>query len=204
MPLMRLFAIISIFLLGAAEPATQPADPTMNWLLSTATTAPTTQSDDDLTTRPSVLVSPDSALEKSRPGELTLSDGTIIKGRLSTTLRQPLHIWIEEQKKFIDVPFAQVKSIEAIVIWERQEKQWDFAESGRDTKIYSGKTYPNRQTNYAVTLTDGTTVSGAVAAPIYLDDDAGRHIYILHKRDKGELGQALSDLVYVKTVQLSD
>jgi hypothetical protein len=205
---MRLFAIISILLSAATQPSTQPAsqpaDPTMNWLLSGAATAPATQSDDDLTTQPAVLISADTALEQSRPGEITLSDGSVAKGRLSTTLRQPLHVFVAEAAKYVDVPFAQIKSIEARVVWERQDQVWNFAASGSDIKIYSGKTYPNRMTAYVLTLKDGTTVAGSVAAPIYLDDGSGRHIYILHKRDKGEVGQALTDLVYVKMVRFSD
>jgi hypothetical protein len=59
-------------------------------------------------------------------------------------------------------------------------------------------------TNYLLTLTDGTTVTGGVADPIYLDNADGHKIFILHKRDKGDPGQTLGQLIYVKQLKFTD
>jgi len=94
--------------------------------------------------------------------------------------------------------------MEARVVWERQQPEWEFAESGSDIKQFSGKTYPARETQYVLTLKDGSSETGGIAAPIYFEGSDGTKIFILHKRDKGEVGQALTDLVYVKSIRFLD
>ena len=196
---MRLAALL---LLLAAGPSTQPVtDPTMSWLLSGATTAPS-PADTVPTTQPSALQGGDNDLDQPRPATLTLSNGQQITGNFSTTLEQPIRVWVESEKEYHDIPFSLIQSIQAHVDWERLEPEWNFKESGSDVKIYSGKTYPARLTSYTITLTSGQVVTGAVAAPLYLNEpDGSQKIYILHKRDKGQDGQTLSDLVYVKQVE---
>jgi len=199
---------VMLGLLVAAEPATQPADPTpdptIDWLLSHATTIPSSGPTDGVSeipaTLPSVLHSGDRNSDESRQGVIALSDGRKLAGRISTTLRQPLRVWDAEDKQYQDIPFSLIKSITAKVVWERDEPEWKFKESGSDVKEYSGKTYPARLTDYVVAEDDGTIVTGGVAAPLYLDADGERKIFILHKRDKGEVGQRLGELVYVRQV----
>jgi hypothetical protein len=184
-------------------PASQPSDPTMSWLLSQATTAPSDAPDDVPATQPSVLVSTGPA-NVTRPGVLVLSDGHSFQGKLSTTLGQPIHLWDDSDQHFHDIPFSMIRSIEARIVWERQEPEWEFAESGSDVKQFSGKTYPARKMEYILTLKDGSSETGGVAAPIYFDGSDGPKVYILHKRDKGPVGQTLTDLVYVKSIRFSD
>lgn len=195
--------------LRAEPPTTHPDDPTMDWILSHATTEPAGQSHDDSrnsgpATLPAVLKSTGPTQDESRPGVLVLSDGAPLTGRLSTTLRQPLRVWDTGKQEYEDLPFSLIKSIEVRVISESQAPEWKFAQGGIDIKEYSGRTYPARQSEYAVTLDDGTIVTGAVAAPIYLDNADGHKVFILHKKDKGEPGQKLADLVYVKAIRFTD
>jgi hypothetical protein len=186
------------------QAATQPADTTMAWLLDQATTAPTTGLDAVPATEPAALQSSNDARPDQRPGEVILSNGKAIRGLLSTTLRQPLRVWDAQDQNYQDIPFSLIASIQAQVVWERQEREWAFQQSGSDVKVYSGKTYPARMTRYVLRLKDGTSVSGGVAAPIYVDLGGKEQTFVLHKRDKGLDGQKLSDLVYVKTVKFSD
>lgn len=138
---------------------------------------------------------------QGRPGELVMSDGTTIKGKIATTPEKPIRVWVEKEKDYEDLPIDQIASAEATVVWERDEKEWNFKESGSDIKVYSGKTYPARQTQYKFTLTDGTVIEGDVAAPLYVTTDDGKTAtYVLYKRDKGKIGQRLKDLPYVKSV----
>lgn len=188
----------------ATAPSTPPPDPTLQWLLSQATTAPTTDLSDIPATAPTALVAPHGVRNDSRLGELVLSNGQILRGRLYTTLRQPLQLWEEDQKQYQDIPFSLIQSMRAVVVWERMEKEWKFKESGSDVKEYSGRTYPMRYTNYQFTLTDGTTVAGGVAVPIYLDAGDGEKTFILHKTDTGQPGQSIGDLVYVQAIRLGD
>jgi predicted secreted acid phosphatase len=135
---------------------------------------------------------------------MLLSNGEKIYGMMSHTQRKPVRIWVEEQKQYKDIPFALIRSIDAQVIWERQEKEWHFKESGSDIKEYSGKEYPARDTQYQITLKNRKVITGAVDEPIYLATKDGNVTFILHKRDKGELGQTLDELVYVKHVEFDD
>jgi hypothetical protein len=198
---------LSLVLTAAAwaGPATQPAtDPSMDWLLSQATTAPSVSSPGDLpSTQPSVLTGGPAADDSARAGSLKLSNGQSVSGQLSTTLDQPIRVWVESEKQYHDIPFSLIKSMDAQVVWERDEQDWKFKESGSDIKEYSGKTYPARETSYTVTLNDGQTVTGSVSAPIYLRTPDGKKVYVLHQRDKGEAGQTLKDLVYVQRVEFA-
>jgi hypothetical protein len=188
----------------AGPPATAPSDPTMDFLLSHATTVPADATLDAPATQPAVLQSANNLEDESRPGELILSDGHTLTGRLSTTLRQPIRVWDDAKGEYQDIPFSMIQSMQAQVVWERDEPEWKFKESGSDIKEYSGRTYPARMTNYLLTLTDGTTVAGGVADPVYLDNADGHKIFILHKRDKGDPGQTLGQLIYVKQVNFKD
>ena len=115
-----------------------------------------------------------------------------------------ISVFEEEKKQYEDIPFSLIESMRAMVVWERMEKEWKFKESGSDVKEYSGRMYPTWDTNYQMTLTDGTTVSGGVADPIYLETPDGEKTFILHKTDTGQPGQTMADLVYVQAVRFTD
>jgi hypothetical protein len=173
----------------------------MNSILGLSQKAATTQPD---ITPPPAAVAPlknDNAPDLGRPGTIEMSDGTKIKGKIATTAEKPIRIWVEAEKQYEDVPIDQIDSAEVKVLWERDEKEWNFKESGSDVKVYSGRTYPARQVQYKFTLTDGTTIEGDVVAPLYVTTDDGKSkTYVLYKRDKGEIGQTLKDRPYVKMV----
>jgi hypothetical protein len=193
----RVFFLIFAVLFGGVLLAAPPTtDPTLDWLMNQPTppaSAPSTQaaspfknSDDD---------------KSSRPGVITLSDGTIVRGSIATTPERPIRVWVEEDKEYQDIPLSTIQSIDAEVLWERDEKEWRFKSSGSDVKEYSGKTYPARETRYKLTLTDGTTVTGGVVAPLYVTVNGQTKTLVLHKRDKGEVGQTLGQLVFIKSVR---
>jgi hypothetical protein len=185
----------------AAPPPT--SDPTMDWLLSQQAPAPAATQP---TTHPATMPLTGEAIEGGRPGVVEMSDGTRVGGQITTTAEKPLRVWVEADKQYQDIPFALVRSIEAKVLWERDEREWRFAASGSDVKEYSGKTYPARETSYKLTLRDGQTIEGAIVAPLYVREEGQEQsrTYVLHKRDKGEVGQTLPQLLYVKRVTFSD
>jgi hypothetical protein len=173
------------------------ADPTVDWLMQQATTAPTSQpAAPPAATQPTVIFKTED--DASRAGAIVMSDGSTVSGRITTTEDKPLRD--EQEKQYKDIPFSLIKSIEAEVLWERDEPEWHFKASGSDVKEFSGKTYPARETKYKLTLTDGQTVDGGLVAPLFVGDKT----YVLHKRDKGEVGQTLGQLVYVKSVTFSN
>ncbi len=169
-------------LLDAAKPATQPA-----------VEIPATQPGG------AALVNQNAPTD-ARPATITLSNGQTVKGNAATTTDKPVRVWDPTIKDYRDIPFSLIASATAKVVWERDEKEWQFKESGSDVKVYSGKTYPARETQYTFTLINGDQITGDVAAPIYMDTGKATRTFVLHKRDKGEPGQTLKDLVYVKQI----
>src|SRR4051812_22169322 len=152
-----LLSICIVCAVGAG-PATRESDPSLDWMLSHATTAPAT------TQAATAPVSPlvDRQQQKSCTGTITLSDGSKLHGEITTTAGKPLRVYDEAAKQYIDVPMENVASIKASVVWERDEKEYQFKLSGSDEKVYSGKTYPARELSYTVVTTDGNKVSGSI------------------------------------------
>ncbi len=185
----------------ADPPATQPADPAMDFFLNNA--KPATQPTAEVpATQPGgdALVNQNAPID-ARPATIMLSDGKTLKGNAATTTDKPIRVWDETIKDYRDIPFGLIASAKANVLWERDEKEWQFKESGSDVKVYSGKTYPARETQYTFTLANGDKITGDVAAPIYMDTGKATRTFVLHKRDKGEPGQTLKDLLYVKQIE---
>ena len=181
----------------AAPPATRP-DATADILGLAAPT--TTQPAAEPATAPAVF-KPAADDGETRAGTVTLNDGTIVHGKVATTAEKPVRVWVDAEKQYEDVPLSQVATAEAKVVWERDEKEWNFKASGSDLKVYSGKTYPARQTQYTFTLADGTVIAGDCVAPLYVTTaDGKQRTLVLHKRDKGAVGQTLKQLVYVTKV----
>jgi len=140
-----------------------------------------------------------------RAGVITFSDGEKVHGKIATTLDKPIRLWDDQKQEYRDIPFKLIKSFQAKIIWEREEKEWHFRESGSDIKEYSGKTYPAREMQYIVTLINGQSVTGSVDAPLYLQMAKGDDkVLVMHKRDKGEIGTTLKELAYIKNVEFGE
>ena len=143
----------------SAPPATRPAstqpvnDQTLDWLLGQATTAPAAPATTAPSSHPAAPFVENDPQNKERAlgirhGFIRTSDGEKIVGRISTTLDKPLRVWDDQKKEYRDVPFPLVKTIDAQVVWERDEpEEWHFKESGSDIKEYTGKTYPPAKWN---------------------------------------------------------
>ncbi len=187
---------------AAAAPTTQPAQSDVDFLLSQAEPAETQPADSAPTTQP---VSPFANQDPGswRFGVITLSNGERISGLIGHTPFKPIRVWIAEKSEYRDIPFSMVRFIDSQVVWERDEKEWHFKQSGSDIKEFSGKTYPARLLQYTITMTTGEKVTGGVVEPLYIQLPDGSVTYALHKRDKGDVGQTLAQLVYVKQVDFT-
>lgn len=190
----------------AQAPATQPAatDSAVDWLLDHAAPATTTPT---ATTAPATR--PASPFAEAAPADdhavvVTFSDGTTLTGRATTTEGKPIRIWDESAEQYRDVPLRLIRSIEAEVLWERDQPEWKFVASGSDVKETTGRTYPARELVHTVTLVNDQEIRGSVVAPLYLGSDTGRRTLVLHKRQKGEVDQSLARLIYIRRVELGD
>lgn len=149
------------------------------------------------------------------PGYVELSDGSIHAGQVYLTRDKRLQIYDEKLQRQREVPLQVVRRIDCQVKKEWIEREWKFKETTSDEKLYTGRNYPSREYVHTITLEDGRTIEGELSGIVYVQpqsfDPATTRTYqrktdperfLLHKRDKGEIGAELKSLVYVKSVKL--
>jgi len=152
------------------------------------------------------------------PGYLEMSDGTVYVGSIYMTRDKPLKL--EDRQgggddvRQWEVPLRVVRQIECRLEKEWMEKEWRFKEAALNEKVYTGRTYPARVYAHTVTLKDGRKLSGSLGEIIYVRPFASHagpradqeppepQRFLLHKRDKGEIGKDLRSLLYVRLVKL--
>ncbi len=168
----------------------------------------------------------------ARLGRIELSDGTTIRGRIHLTRDHQLRVYDAEHGRFRNIPLRAVREIRCRVVREWMEREWRFREAASNVKVYTGREYPARQYVHEIVLRSGTTVTGPLAAVVYIDplesdgkteghkasqnlgDRKGtaanlaspdkRLRFVLHKRDKGRPGTRLDQLVYVTRIVLDE
>jgi hypothetical protein len=140
------------------------------------------------------------------PGCLELSDGSVHPGLIYLTRDKRLMIYDDRVQRQREVPLQAIKRIDCRVKKEWMEKEWKFKETTSDEKISTGRAYPVREYLHTITLRDGRTITGPLAAVIYVQpspqQDAER--FLLNKRNKGSVGKTLKSLVYVKRITIGE
>ena len=135
------------------------------------------------------------------PGYVELSSGLKMPGRIFTTRAKRLKVYNIEKEIYEYVPVPALKRIEAVVVWEREQRQWRFKEAGSTEKVYTGETYPARMLSYRLTLRNDHRITGDVLGqPLYIAREDRTDRLVLHKRRKGAVGESLEDLVYIRAV----
>ena len=148
------------------------------------------------------------------PARVELSSGATVAGRIYTTRGKRLKIFNLERGMYEYVPVPAVREIETIVEWERMEREWRFKEAGSPEKVYTGREYPARKFAYRLTLLNGHTITGHILGqPLTLarpsrasGSNDGEEVdrFILHDRQKGDFGQTLEDLLYLRRITLHE
>ena len=131
---------------------------------------------------------------------VTLSDGRTLRGKVCI-IRNRVQIYdlSSQEKRLVSV--KNIKRIQSRVQEEFMARQWFFKESGSDEKVYTGKKSPIRRFRTLITFHDGSTIRGNIMArTMYVETDEGRKRFQLLRKQEGEVGQKLSDLVHVKSV----
>jgi hypothetical protein len=135
------------------------------------------------------------------PGYIELSSGLKVPGRIYTTRAKRLKIYNLQCERYEYVPVAALKQIEGKVEWERMDKEWRFKEAGNPEKVYTGREYPVRMLAWTLTLRNDHEIVGHILGqPLYAEHNGKVERFILHKRDKGEMGRTLSDIPYIRRV----
>lgn len=135
-------------------------------------------------------------------GTVELSDGTKVSGKIYLTRDKKLAIYDPKEKKRYETTLAELEKIESRVMKEWMEKEWRWKENANDEKVYTGKEYPVREYEVALTFKGGKVIVGECTALLYVRLANSERRFILHKRQKGEVGQKMEEMVYVKTVTL--
>jgi hypothetical protein len=140
------------------------------------------------------------------PGCLELSDGSVHPGMIYLTRDMRLKIYDERLERQREVPLPAIKQIECKVKKEWLEKEWKFKETTNDEKILTGRSYPAREYLHTITLRSGRTITGPLAAIVYVQSSPSEEAerFLLNKRNKGEAGKTLKSLVYVKRIKLGE
>ena len=136
------------------------------------------------------------------PGTVVLSDGKKLSGDVRLTRDKKLRFYHREKKKLLLLTLAELERIECRVLEEHMEPEWRWRENANDEKVYTGKHYPMRKLETVLHLKTGKTLVGDCTALLYVGTDNGESRFVIHKRQKGEVGQTLKDLIYVKEVDL--
>ncbi len=158
------------------------------------------------------------AREDAVPGYIELSNGQVIAGKVYMTRDKRVKAYDSELKRQREIPLNRIQEIECIVLREWMEKEWRFRELAKDEKEYTGRSYPSREYKHAITLTDGRKIEGPLAEVIYIEPEMGGQAgsasdgrpytealrFLLHKRQKGKVGEDLKSLVYVKRIKLGE
>lgn len=106
--------------------------------------------------------------------------------------------------KRVKVPWADVRVLRLEPEKEGMEEVWRWKEGGNDEKIKTGESYPWRQYTVFVATADGREIKGRLAAGFALTatSEGATEQLVVSPRHKGENGQTLADLVYVKEITL--
>lgn len=155
-----------------------------------------------------LIASPDNAKprrEDALPGVVELSNGRLMGGWLFTTAEKPWIVFVEAEQRWRMVPFIAVLSITAVVEEEKMEQEWRWKEMGVPEKVFTGREYPTRRLLWRFHLIDDTTITGAIKGQPLWVELAGRRVgpMVLNERSKGEMGQKLADITYIKRIIVS-
>lgn len=153
--------------------------------------------------------------EDAIAGYVEMSDGAVHPGQIYLTRDKRLKIYDEKLQRQREIPLRAIKQIECKVKKQWMEKEWKFKELAKSEKMYTGRTYPAREYVHVITLHDKRTITGPLSAIIYVQVPAAAagepgaysaraepQRYLLNKRNKGNVGDDLKALVYVKLIKL--
>ena len=159
-------------------------------------------------------------------GAMTLSDGSVVRGKVYLTRGHQLRIYDTAKEENRDVPLKAIREIRCHVEKEWMEAEWRFKENANDEKVLTGRKYPARIYVYEVILVKGSSINGTLPSVIYIEPESTNNRqekesveskpvdksdaealpaikpvrYLLHHRDKGDPGKSLRDMVYIEKI----
>ncbi|MHC4934193.1 MAG: hypothetical protein ACYTGV_18630 [Planctomycetota bacterium] len=134
--------------------------------------------------------------------EVELSDGTVMRGAVTFTKGTVLKLTAKRRKHRIDP--ADVAVLEMEVDKQSMERPYTFKNPGDPTKSYGEGLYPLRNLRCRLTRKDGKVLEGDLISTIVYLLPAGaedRIRFKLVRQQKGKVGEALDDLVYLRAIR---
>ncbi|MBS3820783.1 MAG: hypothetical protein GVY16_09820 [Planctomycetes bacterium] len=201
---MRHATLIILAAAAAICLADEPASNLDAWLSDDAPAPPTDGGVREPDRDGSVLTGREVRLN-ALPGAIQLSNGRTVGGWLVTTPGEPWTVWVEAENRWRCIPPAAVLQITAKVIAEHMELHWRWKAMGEPEKVYTGKRYPFRRFEWTFLLADGSEIRGVVKGqPLWIETDGKRHgPWLLQERSTGDIGQSLTEHVYLKRAVIS-
>ena len=138
------------------------------------------------------------------PAVITMSDGTVLSGKLSVIGSRPLTLVPFGEDRQRMVLFSDILSIDHQIETNSMERPWVFKESGKAEKVFLDGQYPLMNFKTRITLVSGGTLSGhIISAAMTLKSDEGSKKVFLERQIKGEVGQTLADIAYISNIRMT-
>ena len=140
--------------------------------------------------------------DERAPGTIVLSDGTSLTGPIRTTRGKPIRLIETGTDRRLDLAVGEIWRIEVDVATEEQYRIWRWVEDGSREKVFTGESYPRRDYETTVTLRTGQVYRGHLVAVLFVYPEGTEKPskVVLRKEERGEVGETLTDLVYVESV----
>ena len=159
---------------------------------------------------PSPLVSAAGPVREARRGTVVFSDGKKRAGLLWLTPGKRLKIFDRAQQEYREFSLKEVVAIKVDPEQEVVERVWRWKENASDEKVFTGEAYPWRLCVTTLTVRDAqgkqSAVTGDLSGELYLEEKPGEKPMqvLLYRRQKGDVGEGLSQLVYVTAVNFEE
>ncbi len=140
------------------------------------------------------------AEENADFARITSSSGENAEGDFALTVGKKLDIFDVVKKKRFSVAADEIVRVSVSIEEEKMEQGWMFKEEGLKDKIKLPFFYPLRQLLTDITLTSGAVLHGHCNGVFYLEKDGDSKRYLILANQKGEKGQTLNDIPFVKEI----
>ncbi|MFO7937046.1 MAG: hypothetical protein R6V06_05500 [Kiritimatiellia bacterium] len=141
---------------------------------------------------------------KYTPAVITLSDRTVITGRIRLIGVRPLTMVPDGENRQHKFHLADIVSIDHFPENASMEKPWVFKESGRAEKVYLEGEYPLINFKTRLSLVNGKQVTGhIISVGLYFKSEQGKRKVFLKRQIKGGKTQKLDDVVYIRNIRMT-
>ncbi len=155
--------------------------------------------------------------EDALPGVVQLTDNRMLPGYIFTTRDKDFILYVigdgaggkdtvgKPGGFWRRIPPAAVLSVAPVITEEGMDQVWRWQGMGTPEKVYTGEQFPTRRMQWKFHLADDTYLTGDIKGqPIWVQyKDVKVGPLVLNETVKGEIGQTLEQLVYVKQIIFS-